>query len=251
MTAIQNKETALLSAATLPAATLPLPGHADWQPDVASEQVKSALQQAYAVMAQADDLSASLSEDQPAGQALALIEQLEQAENTLQQVWGSLSNQNAVMNSPEWRDTYNGLLPELSRFYTEQGQNQALYRLYQQLAAHQGFSDLPVARQEAVRLALRDFQLSGVGLEGEARERYAAISERLSQLGSQFSDQLLDATQGWVMPLSTGMLAGLPESAVALLQQMGQDKGLDQPVATLDGPVYLAIMTYAQDRTLR
>ena len=228
---------------TMAAATLPLSTAQDWQPEQARQQVTAAIEAAYTAMQQA----------QQAGEAQALdgILALEAAENRLQQAWGSLSNQNAVMNSPEWRDTYNSLLPELSRFYTEQGQNQALYQVYQRVAAFEAFATLSPARQEAIRLALRDFQLSGVALEGAAKARYAEISERLSALSSQFSDQLLDATQSWVKPLSSTELAGLPDSAVALLKQMGEAKGFDQPVATLDGPVYLAIMTYAEDRALR
>ncbi len=43
----------------------------------------------------------------------------------------------------------------------------------------------------------------------------------------------------------------MPESSIELLKQYGQQRELEQPVATLDFPSYLAIMTYAKDRDLR
>ena len=62
-----------------------------------------------------------------------------------------------------------------------------------------------------------------------------------------------------LLPLSESQLAGLPESALAMLADAGRrytekfpEQVLATPyVATLDIPVYLAVMTYADDRELR
>ena len=113
------------------------------------------------------------------------------------------------------------------------------------------FNTLPAAHKSAIKLALRDFKLSGVALEGEAKTRYAEISARLSQLSSDFSNHVLDATQAYFKPLTEEQLKGLPQSSVELLKQYGQQRELEQAVATLDIPSYLAIMTYADDRALR
>ena len=193
-----------------------------------------------------------------AGAELDFVLKLDSFENRIHQVWSVFSNLNATCNTPELRETYNALLPELSRYYTELGQNKALYQTYRTIHDSAVFSTLSVARQESIRLALRDFQLSGVALDGTAKQRYGAITERLSQLSSQFSDHLLDATQAYVRPLAAHELAGLPESALALVQQMATQRAKDFPendqknaVATLDAPVYIALLTYADDRKLR
>ncbi len=192
------------------------------------------------------------------GSELEFIQQLDAWENRIHQVWSVLSNLNATCNTPELRETYNALLPELSRYYTEQGQNKPLYQAYLSIHDSADFANLSTARQASIRLAIRDFKLSGVALEGDEKSRYAAITERLSQLSSQFSDHLLDATQAYVRPLAEHELAGLPDSAVALTQQMAAARAesfaVDQRVeaaATLDAPVYIAILTYAEDRALR
>ncbi len=182
---------------------------------------------------------------------LNVLEQIDQLENNMSEAWGVLSHLNAVMNNPETRECYQALLPSLSDYYTQLGQHTVLYQSYQHIHDANTFKDLPAAQQSAIQLALRDFKLSGVALEGEAKKRYAEISARLSQLSSDFSNHVLDATQAYYKVLSEDQLKGLPPSSVELLKQYGQQRELEQAVATLDIPAYLAIMTYADDRALR
>ena len=184
-------------------------------------------------------------------QQLHVLEQIDTLENEMSEWWGILSHLNAVMNNAETREVYQSLLPALSEYYTQLGQHTALYQTYQNVFDSNIFDTLPAAQQSAIKLALRDFKLSGVALEGEAKKRYAEISARLSQLSSEFSNHVLDATQAYFKPLTEEQLQGLPQSSVELLKQYGQQRELDQAVATLDIPSYLAIMTYADDRALR
>ncbi len=80
------------------------------------------------------------------------------------------------------------------------------------------------------------------------KKRYAEISARLSQLSSDFSNHVLDATQAYFKPLTEAQLKGLPQGSIELLKQYGQQREFEQAVATLDFPSYIAIMTYAEDR---
>lgn len=184
-------------------------------------------------------------------QALTTIESFDQFENNFSEFFGVLSHLNAVMNTPELREVYQSLLPEISDFYTQVGQNETLYQNYQFIADQAEFATLRPALQSAIRHAIKDFKLSGVALEAEKKTEFAKIAARLSQLSSDFSNHVLDATQDYVLALTEQQLQGLPASSQALLKQYGQQKGFDQAVATLDIPAYLAIMTYADDRELR
>lgn len=186
-----------------------------------------------------------------AEEQLAILEHVDTLENNMSESWGILSHLNAVMNNAETRETYQSLLPGLSEYYTQLGQHTALYQTYQQTHDNAAFHQLSAAQQSAIKLTLRDFKLSGVALEGEAKKRYAEISARLSQLSSDFSNHVLDATQAYFRPLNEDELAGLSASNIELLKQYGQQRELDQPVATLDFPAYLAIMTHAEKRELR
>lgn len=82
---------------------------------------------------------------------------------------GHLSHLNAVMNNAETREVYQALLPSLSEYYTQLGQHTALYQTYQQIHDSNVFQTLSEAQQSAIKLALRDFKLSGVALQGEAK----------------------------------------------------------------------------------
>lgn len=242
--------TVMTSSPTLHPARLPLPDFPALTNAGMKSDIEALLAEGFSLLNQANHIAV--------GSELDFIHHLDAWENRIHQVWSVLSNLNATCNTPELRETYNALLPELSRYYTEQGQNQPLYQAYLSIHDSADFANLSTARQASIRLAIRDFKLSGVALEGEEKTRYAAITERLSQLSSQFSDHLLDATQAYVRPLAEHELAGLPDSAVALTQQMAsaraQSLAADQKVeaaATLDAPVYIAILTYADDRALR
>src|SRR5690606_9980391 len=107
-------------------------------------------------------------------------------------------------------------------------------------------------RRRTVDNALRDFRLSGVALEGEARARYGEIRKRLAELSTRFSNNLLDATQGWSRQLADAAeLAGLPESALALYRDTAKARGVEGYVITLELPAYLPVMQYADNRELR
>ncbi|RKG32248.1 M3 family metallopeptidase [Acinetobacter tianfuensis] len=230
---------------TLNKATLPVPQF----DQITLDQLKTQIQQA---IQQGQNFLNTLSAVPDSIQAqLQTLEQIDILENNMSEAWGVLSHLNAVMNNTETREVYQALLPSLSEYYTALGQHTALYQTYQHVHDSSLFETLPAAQQSAIKLSLRDFKLSGVALEGEAKKRYAEISARLSQLSSDFSNHVLDATQAFVLPLNDDQLKGLPESSIELLKQYGQQRELQQPAATLDIPSYLAIMTYAADRELR
>ncbi|WP_250460573.1 M3 family metallopeptidase [Microbulbifer litoralis] len=176
---------------------------------------------------------------------------LEAAQDQLNRAFSPVSHLNSVLSGP-WREPYEAALAEITAYWTELGQNRDLYGVYQQLADSAEFAGWPQARRQAVRLGLRDFVLSGVGLEGESRQRFAANSRRLAELGSQFANNVLDATNAWTYHTEDAAeLAGLPQTAVATAEAAAQSRTLPGWVITLEGPSYLAVMTHADNRALR
>ena len=230
---------------TLEKATLPVPQFDQIQLADLKQQIEQAIQQGQNFLTNLTEVPDNIQAQQ------AVLDQVDTLENNMSESWGVLSHLNAVMNNAETRELYQSLLPALSEYYTQLGQHTVLYQTYQQVHDAPRFNTLPAAHKSAIKLALRDFKLSGVALEGEAKTRYAEISARLSQLSSDFSNHVLDATQAYFKPLTEEQLKGLPQSSVELLKQYGQQRELEQAVATLDIPSYLAIMTYADDRALR
>ncbi|MFG6428683.1 M3 family metallopeptidase [Roseateles sp. LYH14W] len=159
--------------------------------------------------------------------------------------WGAVGHLNAVADTPALREAYNAMLPAVTEFSTAMGANEALFAKYKAVVAAQGES-LSAPRQQLLKHAIRDFVLSGAELQGEARERYAAIQERSAELQQQFSEHVLDATDGWSYVANADELAGVPQD---VLDATRLDDGGHK--ITLHFPVYLPVMQYAENRDLR
>jgi oligopeptidase A len=177
---------------------------------------------------------------------------LEDASDRLRRAWGLVGHLNAVMNSPELREAYNAALPRITEYYTEIGQNEALFAKYKALAASPGFAGLSEARRKVIENEVRDFRLSGAELPPERKQRYREISERLATLSSRFSDNVLDATNAFSHHESDrAALAGLPEDAIEAAAEAARAEGLEGYRFTLQAPSYMPVMQYADDRNLR
>src|SRR5437016_8156428 len=127
----------------------------------------------------------------------AFVAPLEDSNEPRARAWGQVSHLHAVLDSPALRAVYNANLPKISQYWTELGQNQALFEKYKALRDSPEFVQLSKARRKIVDNALRDFRLGGAELPPEAKARFAAIQEELARLGAKFSENLLDATNAF------------------------------------------------------
>ncbi|MDE9539511.1 oligopeptidase A [Xenorhabdus bovienii] len=181
-----------------------------------------------------------------------LCQPISEAKDHLSRVWSPVDHLNAVKNSPELREAYEQSLPLISEFETWMGQHEGLYQAYKALKESEAFKALSQPQRKAIENTLRDFELSGIGLPKEKQKRYGEISARLSELGSQFGNNLLDATMGWTKLITDECdLEGMPDSAKAAAKAAAEAKGLEGWLLTLNGPSYLPVMTYADDSELR
>ena len=170
----------------------------------------------------------------------------------LEDYWAPVSHLNAVANSDELRDVYQRCIAKLTEYATELGQNTELYACFKALSESDEFNRYTAAQKKWVSKALLDFHLSGVDLDADKKERFKTIKARLAELSQTYSNHVLDATAAWQKNIEdVQMLAGLPDSALMMLKQMGEDKGLEGYLLTLDFPVYQAVITYAENRELR
>ena len=173
-------------------------------------------------------------------------------DNALAASWSSISHLHSVCNTPEWREVYKACLEPLTRFHTERGQNQALFQAYQSLAERPDLARQSAALRATIEHELLDFRLSGVALPEPERARFAEINLRLSELGNQFGNHVLDATEAYTEHFESAQdLAGLPQSELDLLAGMAEQTDKTGWLANLSYPAYRAIITYADDRALR
>jgi peptidyl-dipeptidase Dcp len=123
-------------------------------------------------------------------------------------IWG------ANLSSPEFREIRNEMAPKLSEFNSKITQNQALFARIRAVYEGQEMASLRPDQQRLTLLYYEGFARSGATLEGEAKERYAAINKRLAELHSNFSNNVLADEEGYVTYLNAEQLGGLSESLV-------------------------------------
>lgn len=182
----------------------------------------------------------------------AVAEPLDTASERLWRAWSVAGHLNAVVNTPELREAYNAALPLVTEFSTWVGLHEGLYKQYQRLAAAPDFAAWTPVRRRIVEMALRDFRLSGVELQGADRERYAAISDREAQASQKFSENVLDAIDAWSLFVEDeARLAGIPADVLAAARAAAEEEGKPGWKLTLKMPCYLPVMQYARDRDLR
>lgn len=181
-----------------------------------------------------------------------IVSQQEEADDALGKLFSPVSHLNSVLSSDELRAAHDACLPLLSEYSTFLGQHQGLCDLYNALANSAEFTTLTEAQQKVVTNTVRDFKLSGVALPDEKKKEYAKISARLSDLSSQFSNNLMDATLAFSKHINDKeVLSGLPQSALDAASQAAHEKDLQGYLFTLDIPSYLPIMMYADNQALR
>jgi oligopeptidase A len=181
-----------------------------------------------------------------------LVEPLEVIDDRLSRAWSPVSHMNSVLSSDELREAYNACLPKLTEYSTEMGQNRVLYEAWKSLSEGEAFEQLNVTQKKVVSDAMRDFRLSGIALEGEAKTRFKEIAQSLSKSCSKFEENVLDATNDWSKLIEdTGQLKGLPENSIDLAKQEAENRKELGWMLTLEFPSYIAVMTFADDRALR
>lgn len=181
-----------------------------------------------------------------------LIQPIDEVDDVLSKLWSPVSHMNSVVSSDELRDAYESCLPLLSEYGTFVGQHQGLYQAYKSLKDGELFKRLDTAQQKVITNALRDFKLSGIALNDEDKKRYADIVSRLSDLSSNYSNNVLDATHAFSVNITDKKaLSGIPQSALAAASALAKSQEKTGYVFTLDFPSYLPVMTYCDNRELR
>ena len=182
----------------------------------------------------------------------SLVANLDAVDDKLEQIWSPVSHLNSVVNTDELREAYDACLSMLSDYGTWVGQHEGLFNAYQHLADSPVFITLNTAQQKVIKNALKDFKLSGIALNDEDKKRYGEIQNKMSEIGSKFSNNLLDATGAFSVHITDETeLSGLPESALAGAQQLAESQEKQGWMFTLDIPSYLPVMMYSDNEQLR
>lgn len=188
-----------------------------------------------------------------------LVEPLDRLTEGISWSWGIVGHLMGVKNSPQLREAFETVQPKVVQFVNTLNQSQPLYKAFKALREGDSWSSLELAQQRIVEAAIREAELSGVGLEGEKRERFNAIQLELAELSTKFSNHVLDATKAFSLTLThKDEVDGLPPSLLSLAAQAARSAGEGDATAengpwriTLDYPSYVPFMEHSTRRDLR
>ena len=203
-----------------------------------------------ALEARLDAASAGVTYDDVVEATADLTEPLERA-------WGVVGHLMGTKNHPALREAQQAAQGKVVLALMELSQSEPLFRALERVKASSSFSSLSPARQRIVDKRLVDAKLSGIGLSGEAKDRFNAIEQELSEIATTFSNNVLDATKAWSLTLTTTEeVDGLPASWRAMAAAAAATDGKGDVErgpwkVTLDFPSYGPFLRYATRRDLR
>ena len=158
----------------------------------------------------------------------------------------------SVAETPEFREAFNAVLPEIAQFWSRLPLNEGLWK---QMEA---FSETPEARAltgiraRHLEKTLREFRRAGADLPSEKKSRLEAVRVELAQLQQKFSENVLDATAAHETHVTeAARLEGIPAGTLNRFRAAAEEKKLEGWLLTLDFPSYEPVMKYAVDRALR
>ena len=173
-----------------------------------------------------------------------VIRPLKDLDEELGNFFSPLSHLNSVENSEETQKAYEASLPMLSKFSSTVAQNEELYAKLKKINANSA------EEKRVLEHDVRDFVLSGAALAMEQKKELEEIELKLSELGNNFSQNLLNATNAFEMIIEDEKdVAEIPQSDLAAAKTEVEGKMVYK--FTLQIPSYLAYMTYGSNRQRR
>lgn len=192
-----------------------------------------------------------------------LMQPLEELDNPWERSWGPVGHLLGVKNTPELREAYESILPEIIAFSLSVKQSKPIYQTMKTLRNSARWDELNTAQQRIIEKHLLSAELAGISLEGEQLERFNEIATELSQLSTNFANHVLDATKAFTHIISDASdVEGFPESLKQLTAQSynsWEEKEAETEAnpeqgpwrISLDFPCFGPFMQHCRNRTLR
>jgi oligopeptidase A len=157
-----------------------------------------------------------------------------------------------VRTTPELRAAFNAVEPLVSSFYSSLPLHPGLWKQLKAFAATDEARRLSGPRARFVKKTVESFQRHGADLDEAGKIRLAELDVELSKATTKFGENVLDATNAFELIIQDeARLAGLPSAAVAAARQSAESRQLEGWRFTLQGPSFIALMTYLDDRSIR
>ena len=180
------------------------------------------------------------------------IDRLDQVLQQVSERTGPITHLLSVAETPELREAFKEVLPDITEFWTRVTLNEGLWNRLTTFADGDEAAGLPAIEKRHLDTTVRDFQRAGAALPPADKEKLSAIRLELSRLERKFSENVLDATNAFSLLIEDGArLDGVPEADRDEAARKAEEKGMEGWLLTLDYPSFEPIVKHALDRELR
>lgn len=193
----------------------------------------------------------------------ALMEPMEEVDQLFEYGWSPVGHLLSVANSDPLREAHDAAMPKIVEFSLQLRQSEAIYRKLVALRDSEQWSGCSSAQQRIITRMIQSAEQSGISLTGKDRDRFNEIEQELTQLSTDFSNNLLDATRAYHLDLTdVADVEGLPVSLRRLTAAAWTraEENKEKPAATaeagpwritLDHPSFGPFMEHCRNRELR
>ena len=144
------------------------------------------------------------------------------------------------------------IAPRIAGHWNKIRTNTALFCRIDALMGKVGTLGLDAEQMRVLERYHTSYRRAGAALDGAAKERLSAIIERLAELGTAFSQNVLADEQGFALSLNGDAdLAGLPGFMRQTMKAEARERGLDGHVVTLSRSSAEPFLQFAKRRDLR
>ena len=176
---------------------------------------------------------------------------LERSGATLDRVATIFGNLLSAETNDELQAIAQRVMPQLSEHSNNISLNEKLFARIK--AVYDSAESTQLNQEDRVLLdkTYDGFIRNGANLPEADKERFRQISSELSVLTLQFSQNNLNETNSYELPLTLEQLDGIPESVIEAYAQTAKEKDKEGYVVTLHAPSLVPFLKYSRNRELR
>ncbi len=172
--------------------------------------------------------------------------------NTLTKVSRVFGNLASTDSNDEIRGMQSEINKKITQTYDSVYLNDALFQRVKSVYDSLDTLGLEQEDKRLVELTYRDFTRRGANLSDDAKTRVKEINSRLSEIGTKFSQNLVQETNGFELHItSEENLSGLSEALINAGKAAAEAKGKDGWLYNLNRSTYETFMTQSTNRSLR
>ena len=181
-----------------------------------------------------------------------VMDALDRLTEPLDYALGVVRHLESVATYPELRAVFNAVQPDVSAFYSGIPLDAALWQRIKIFAATPEGKAATGEQRRFLHKTVDTFRRHGADLDPAGKKRLEEIDVELTKVTTKFGENVLDSTNAFELVITQeAELAGLPPTAVDAARESAARKGLEGWRFTLQGPDYMAIMTYLDASAVR